>query len=188
MWLYSLQVTDSSGRPVDSVWQYVTAQCRGIDEAGPVRQRRVLTWGDVLSAVRQVGIPEATVQAPGYTLVNLETTFYTEPSVIDRSLTLIGYAVDVNIEPTSYTWHWGDGSTTQTSTPGRPYPATDVTHTYRRATEAATPLALSVDVTYTARYRVDGGSWQTIPQNLTSTGPATSLPVKQAASVLVGND
>jgi hypothetical protein len=185
MWLFQIQRTNKQGVQVTGTWQYVTSECRAIEESGPTQLRRTLTWSDVLSAVRRVGVPAASVQAPGYTLVNLETTFYTEPATIERSLDIIGFAVDVRVEPTSYTWHWGDGTTTDTTKPGRPYPATDVTHTYDHATDQAQPLAVRVDVTYSARYRVDGGAWQTIPETLRIRGADTILPVKQAAAVLV---
>jgi hypothetical protein len=186
--LWGRQLTTSTGDRTSLGWTAIQTECRSPSEAGPVRQRRALTWSDVLSAVRQVGVPAASVEAPGYTLVNLDTTFYTEPPVIERRLSIIGYRVDVRIEPTSYTWHWGDGTTTTTSQPGRPYPATDVTHTYVRATEAVSPLALRVYVTYSADYRVDGGPWLTVPESLTIRGSDTLLPVKQAAAVLVGED
>ena len=48
----------------------------------------------------------------------------TRPQTVDTSLQIIGYAVDVRIHPISYTWHWGDGSTLTTTTPGRPPTAT----------------------------------------------------------------
>jgi hypothetical protein len=188
MWLFALQSTSTSGHAVDSNWHWMSSECRALEEAGPVRQRRTLTWADVLSAVRRVGVPPASVEAPGYTLVNLDTTFYTHPVTIDRALDIIGFAVDVHLEPQAYAWHWGDGTTSRTDRPGRPYPATDVTHTYQHATDQGQALAVRVDVTYTASYRVDNGPWQTIPDTLTITGTETTLPVKQAAALLVGND
>jgi hypothetical protein len=139
----------------------------------------------VESAIRRVGVPAAAVTAPGYTLVNLDTTFYTDPQPFARTLQIIGYTVDVDLAPTTYTWHWGDGQTTTTDTPGHPYPATDVTHTYQRHTEPEHPLALSVDVGWHARYRVDAGPWTDIPDTITITGPTTALPVRQASAVLV---
>ncbi len=186
--LWSRQLTDARGRNVQEGWRFEGSECRDPVDARPVDQRRALTWNEVLSAVKRVGVPAATVHAPGYTLVNLDTTFYTETQTIDRSLDIISYDVDVAIRPTGYTWHWGDGSTSQTETPGSPYPSTEVTHTYVHATEEQQTLELSVDVTYTARYRVDGGDWQAIPDTLTIPGTATDLPVKQAASVLVADD
>jgi hypothetical protein len=153
---------------------------------GPVR--RQVGWVDVVNAVRRVGIPPGDLHAPHLTLVNLETTFYTRPHQLDRVLTILGYSVDVEVHPTHYTWHWGDGTSQTTETPGEPYPSRDVTHTYRHATEPDHDLALSVDVTYTGRYRVDGTAWTAIPQPITISGPPTALPVKQASAVLVTND
>jgi hypothetical protein len=63
--------------------------------------------------------------------------------------------------------------------------AVDVTHTYVNATDESDPVAVRVDVTYTATYRVDGGPWMTIPESLTIRGTDTDLPVKEAAAVLV---
>lgn len=176
-----------SGQP----WEYLGTECRNPSDAGPVQpqqQRRTLTWQNVLSAVRRVAVPGGTVHAPRFTLVNLETTFWTDPQPVDRSITVIGFDVDVQITPSSYTWHWGDGTTDTTETPGRPFPATDVTHTYVHATDEGPPLEVSVDVTYSARYRVNGGEWQAIPETITIPGAPTSLPVKQAAAVLMSSD
>jgi hypothetical protein len=118
-------------------------------------------------------------------LVNLETTFYTDPQPIDRTLSIIGYTVDVELTPMTFTWHWGRDDTSTTDSPGRPYPSTDVTHTFLHHTARRHPLHVSVDVGWTARYRVDGGAWIDIPETITIAGPATSLPVRQASAVLV---
>ena len=185
--LWAMQTRNSRGLPVKGGWTYLGSECRDPATQGPTQQRRALTWQDVLSAVRRVGPPPGSVKAPRYTLVNLETTFYTKPQTVNRSLTIISYNVDVHIEPASYTWHWGDGDSDTTRTPGQPYPSTQVTHTYSRATHDDN-LSLSVDVTYTARYRVAGGPWQQIPTQLTINGAATALPVKEASAVLVAND
>lgn len=191
MSLYALQLTDASGKPVNGAWQYVQSQCRPPQlattgaAAVPVR---TLTWQDVLAAIRRVGLPDSRVEAPHYTLVNLRTTFYTRPHPLGRAMTIVGFGVDLQTRPTQYTWHWGDGSTDTTTTPGQPYPSKEVTHTYRHATHRGPGMALSVDVTYTARYRVDGGAWQTVPDTLTIPGAATLLPVKEASAVLVADD
>jgi len=188
MSLYSMQLTNTAGERVRRGWHYLGSECRNPRDAGPTKQPRELTWTDVLSAIRQVGVPGGTVEAPNYTLVNLDTTFYTEPASIDRTLVIIGYDVDIHVEPSTYTWRWGDGASDTTSTPGHPYPSTDVTHTYVHATPPNDALLLSVDVSYTARYRVDGGQWQQIPQTLTIAGQPTALPIKQASAVLVVGD
>ncbi len=185
MSLYAMQVTNARGNQVNGGWSYLGSQCRNPKAAGPTQQPRILTWADVLAAIRQVGVPGAIVNGPDYTLVNLRTSFYTTAPNVDRNLTIIGYGVAVHVEPSTYTWHWGDGSTERTDTPGHPYPSTDVTHTYLHATPEGQPLQVSVDVTYTARYRVDGGGWQDIPETLTIAGDPRSLPIKQASAVLV---
>lgn len=185
MSLYAMQLTDAAGNSLPRAWTYLGSECRKPSTAGPTQQPRVLTWTDVLSAIREVGIPSGSVKGPDFTLVNLETTFYTVPATIDRPLSIIGYDVDVHVAPKSYTWHWGDGTTETTDTPGQPYPATDVTHTYRSATAPHQPLQVSVDVTYTAKYQVNGGVWQQIPEALTIPGASRPLPVKQASAVLV---
>ncbi len=165
-------------------WEYLLSQCRSAAELGPGRQ--TLTWSDIRTAIRRIAVPAAQVGGPQYTLVNLQTTFYTRASTIDRTLTILGFTVDVHIQPTSYIWHWGDGTTSTTHVPGRPYPAKDVTHTYVHATAQGAGLPLRVDVEYSARYRVDGTSWVTIPQALMVPGAVKQLPVKQASAVLVG--
>jgi hypothetical protein len=184
--LWLREIRDANGAPVHGSWKIDHMECRAPSDAGPVR--RQIGWVDVVDAVRRVGIPPGDIHAPHFTLVNLETTFYTRPHQLDRVLTILGYTVDVEIHPTHYTWHWGDGTSQTTETPGRPYPSHVVTHTYRHATETNHDLALSVDVTYTGRYRVDGTAWTAIPQPITISGPPTALPVKQASAVLVTDD
>jgi hypothetical protein len=103
--LWVMQITDASGKPVDDDWNLVHVECRDPDDLGETR--RTITWQDVLTEVRTIEIPAAAVKAPSYTLVNLDTTFYTEPDTIDRTLSILGYTVDITITPASFTWHWG---------------------------------------------------------------------------------
>jgi hypothetical protein len=180
-----MQLTNAAGDPVTDSWHLDHAECRDPQDLGDLR--RTMTWRDVLTEVRTITIPATEVEAPSYTLVNLDTTFYTEPSTIERTLTILGYTVDVTITPSSYTWHWGDRTTTTTTEPGEPYPSDDVTHTYVHATHGAHSRSLSVDVTYQVRYRVDGGTWATIPDTITIDGPTTELPIRQASAVLVNS-
>ena len=142
-----------------------------------------LTEGDILRAVREIGLPSLRVRIqPGEeTLVNIETIFYTRPQPFDRSITLLGFDIDLSAEPVRYTWVHDDGTVSTTSRPGKPYPAMDVTHRYREPAEDVHPR---VDVTYRVRYRVDGGAWQTIGQTLQASGPAAELDVREAAPVL----
>lgn len=160
-----------------------TYGCRAAASSDPDPDDEDLTDGDVLRAVREIGLPSLEVQIqPGdETLVNIETIFYTHPRPFERSVTLLGFDVDLVATPVRYTWVHDDGTSSSTSRPGRPYPAMDVTHRYREPADNAHPR---VDVTYRVRYRVDGGAWQAIGQTLQASGPAAELDVREAAPVL----
>jgi len=164
-------------------WKMSTTRC--FSQAPGARLPQV-TPGLVLNALRRIGLPrhEVRTQPAGKTLVNFDTIFYTHATPYTRTLTLLGQRVQVVATPTSYTWHHGDGTTATTSTPGAPYPAMDITHDYAHAHTTVQP---SVDTTYTARYRVNNGPWQTIPQTVTITGPTTNLRIAEATPVLSGD-
>ena len=156
---------------------------REFADADPDEDEAELTEGDIVRAVREIGLPSLEVQIqPGEeTLVNVETIFYTRPQPFERSVTLLGFEIDLVASPVRYTWVHDDGTVATTSRPGKPYPAMDVTHRYREPAEDVRPR---VDVTYRVRYRVDGGAWQTIGQTLQASGPAAELDVREAAPVL----
>jgi hypothetical protein len=139
----------------------------------------------VLAALRRMGLPEleAKTQPKAKTLVNFDTIFYATPQTFSRTITLLGQKVDVVAEPSSYTWHHGDGTSATTTSPGAPYPAKDVTYKYQKA---HTTVQASVDVTYQARFRVGGGPWQDIPDTVTVAGPATALRISEATPLLSG--
>ena len=168
--LWARQSTRPSGAAVQEPWRALDSECRDPAEVGPVRQR-TLTWQTVLAAIRRVGVPASQVHAPAYTLVNLETTFWNRADQIDRSLSLIGFAVDVEVTPTSYTWNWGDGTSTTTQTPGRRYPSkTSPTHTRmppatsRRSRSASTrPIPRSTGWTMAPGSRSPRSSCSTVP-------------------------
>ncbi|NUR08055.1 MAG: hypothetical protein HOQ22_13965 [Nocardioidaceae bacterium] len=145
-----------------------------------------MTPGLVLTALRRIGLPalEAHTQPADKTLVNFATIFYTDPQPFARTLTLLGRRVQVQARPASYTWHYGDGTSTTTATPGAPYPAKDVTHSY---TDAHITVQASVDATYTARFRVGNGGWQDIADTVTITGPGSALRISEATAVLSGD-
>lgn len=158
---------------------------RGITatDAQPAAAPQV-TESDIRRAVSEIPMPSLQIQVqPGErTLVNVPTIFHTDPRTLRESVTLLGFDIEVEATPTRYTWHPGDGTSKTTAKPGRPYPAKDVTHTYRRVADEVRPR---VDTTYSVRYRVDGGAWAPLGQTLTATGEPTSLKVEEAAPVLV---
>ncbi|MFI5428284.1 hypothetical protein [Aeromicrobium sp. UC242_57] len=85
-----------------------------------------------MRATREIGLPSLTVKIqPGETtLVNVPTIFHAEPRPFERSVTLLGFDVDLVATPITFHWVHGDGTSQDTSTPGKPYPALDVTHSY----------------------------------------------------------
>jgi hypothetical protein len=58
--------------------------------------------------------------------------------------------------------------------------------TYRYS-DAQTTVRPRVDVTYSARFRVNGGAWQDIDETVTITGTEGSLRVSEARGSLSGN-
>lgn len=176
-----------SARPEDAQRYEPTFRCgaRGItaSDAQPADAPE-LTEGDIRRAVSEIPMPSLQIEVqPGErTLVNIPTIFHTDPRTLRESVTLLGFDIDVEATPVRYTWRPGDGASKTTTKPGRPYPAKDVTHTYRRVAEVVRPR---VDTTYSVRYRVDGGAWTPLGQTLTATGQPTTLEVEEAAPVLV---
>jgi hypothetical protein len=144
-----------------------------------------LTPAIVAGAFRRIPLPSSKlmVQPPnGRTLVNFDTNFYTETEPFTRSVTLLGQRVGLSISPATFAWRFGDGESTSTSSPGSAYPDLEITHTYLRKGR----FAPSVDTTYTATYRVNGGPSQPVPGSVTIPGESVSLQVVTASPRLVG--
>ncbi|MDQ3157251.1 MAG: hypothetical protein M3Q98_11080 [Actinomycetota bacterium] len=160
-----------------------TLQCFGQPAVAPPTTPAELTPGDILTAVKEIGMPslEINIQPGGETLVNLETIFYARPQPFRRSVDLLGFDIDLVATPVRYTWRHGDGTSHTTSRPGRPYPAKDVVYRYAKSAKNLHPR---VDVTYAVRFRVDGGAWQNLSQTLQASGPTGDLDVKEATPVL----
>ncbi|MGH3367452.1 MAG: hypothetical protein ACRDOY_09630 [Nocardioidaceae bacterium] len=116
--------------------------------------------------------------------MNFDTNFYAEPEAFERQISLLGQDVDVRATPTRFSWRFGDGALGQTTHAGAPYPDLEVTHKYEDADVTVTP---SVDVTYSAEFRVGGGAWQEIPETVTISGTPVQLRVVEATPVLSGD-
>lgn len=189
---------------------FCTAVYCGADEVGYYVQRRLAGSNDpwqasgtdcvgpdgpsvtpvlVSQALRRIGLPDAKLQTqPGFdsgkTLVNFDTNFYTTAGPVTRTFTLLGERVTVRATPSSYTWHFDSGlpdDTRTTSTPGDRYPDLEVTYAYIDAHVTVHP---SVDVTYSAQFSVNGGTWQTIPDTVTIEGEPISRYVAEAQAML----
>lgn len=127
---------------------------------------------------------ELEVQPPGgKTLVNLETNFYTDNTeATDIPVNLVQARVVVTASPIAYRWHFGDGTTTTTTSPGAPYPDLDVAHVY----ETTDKVVVSVDTQYgAASFTVDGGPPEQIPSTIWIGGEEQDLQVVEALPQLV---
>lgn len=184
--LWARQLTDGRGDPTpDSRWEIVATECYTNEPAVPAPPQPEVTDALVLREVQRLGLPRLMVQMQpaDETLVNFETIFYTDAPQWARSIQLLGFAVDVEAQATGYDWQFGDGGSASTQSPGAPYPAKDVTHTY---TDAHVTVAPRVDTAYEIRYRVDGGGWQTIAETVPAAGLPVDLRIREATAVLVG--
>jgi hypothetical protein len=153
----------------------------------PTQPDALLTPDVVAAAFRVMRLPSSVlkVQPPnGRTLVNFDTNFFTDTQALDRSVMLLGRRVDLHIVPSEFGWRFGDGESLATAEPGSPYPHLDVTHRYLRKGR----VAPSVDTTYTATYRVNGGGWRDVPGSVTTPGAPVALEVVTATPTLVGYD
>lgn len=171
------------GQRPNGSWRTIRTQCFGATPQEYVPP--TVTAGDVISALRRVGLPrlETVIQPEAKTLVNFDTIFHTEPEDVSLNLTILGQGVDVVATPSTYRWVFGDGASTTTVTPGGPYPTKDVVHRYSDARVTVHP---HVEVTYAARFRVNGGSWQDIGETVTTVGPDATLRVAEAIPMLSG--
>ena len=124
------------------------------------------------------------VQPPGgKTLVNLETNFYTSNTEYTNiAVTLVQSNVVVSARPIAYRWHFGDGTSVTTTSPGAPYPDLDVAHVY----EQTESVAVSVDTQYgDASFTVGGGPPEDIPSTIWIPGAEADLQVVEALPQLV---
>lgn len=166
-------------------WASLGSQCFGQPPTIVDAPTPEVTPGMVLEAIRRIGLPRlvARTQPAEKTLVNFATIFYAEPEPFTRSIRLLGRRVEVEATPTLFTWRHGDGTSASTGGPGGPYPSKEITYLYR---DAHTTVRTSVDVTYTARFRVGGGAWRDIAETVTVVGPSSGLRISEATAVLSG--
>ncbi|MCR1781544.1 hypothetical protein KVF89_03275 [Nocardioides carbamazepini] len=172
----SAQPIRDSGQPSSSV-----TYCSSSEVDLPA-----ITAADVQRAFAELKLPAGAlaIQPPdGLTLVNFKTNFYTTSTTpISTSLTLLGQQVTLEATPASFAWNFGDGQSTSTTEPGAPYPDLTITHSYLRKGD----YLPSLSTTYTGRYRIATGPWQTIPGTVTIDGPGQPLRAVEAQPKLVG--
>jgi hypothetical protein len=161
--------------------------CLENNESAP---EAILTPGRILEAFRRIPVPspELSVQPPGgRTLVNFDTIFHTDTEPFTETVTLLGRQVTFDIKPAEFTWHLGNGETMTTTDPGRPWRqglpmSAYVTHRYLDAGDRT----LRLTTTWTADWRVGGGTWQPVDGTVTTNSPTVPLDVVTARPKLVG--
>jgi hypothetical protein len=150
----------------------------GLGMITPAMVRREMQRLDWPTARLEIEPPD------GQTLIHFDTNFFTTNTrPTTQTVVLLGQRVTIEAAPVEYTWHFGDGASATTDSPGAAYPGLDVTHEYVEPGH----LSPSVDTTYTGRYRVNGDAWQTIPGSLTVAGEPVALRIRSATPHLVGS-
>lgn len=135
----------------------------------------------------RVPLPDMTISAnPDLGLVALPSWFWIDGyngAPITASSSLGGVTVDVEITPQQYNWDFGDGGVLQTTSAGQPYPAvSDVQYTYQQSSLEAGSYAVTVEITFSARYRVNGGTWESL--EVITRSFSDDYPVQQLQAVL----
>ncbi len=111
------------------------------------------------------------------TLVRFPTRFATSTArSYDIPLTLLGQSVVITATAASYTWQFGDGTSTTITTA-----AARTEHSF---SDTGSRTA-RVDITWTGTFRINGGPAQDVTGTATTTGQPVTLQVKQARSELI---
>lgn len=141
-----------------------------------------------MELLNQLPIPELSIRAnPSTGLVALESWFWADGysgEPISSSDTLASTTVEVQVQPVTYRWSFGDGTTIETNSLGHPFPEeSDIQHVYERSSLAnGGAYSITIEVGFDAEYRVNGGAWESLaPIARTFT---TEYPVQQLQSVL----
>lgn len=146
---------------------------------------------DPRAELKKVLLPEAviTVQPPdGETLVNLPTIFSTDARTYTAPpLKVLDSTVVFTLTPQSFVWHHGDGTTQTTTTGGKRFvdgdePTALIHHAYART---AQDVPVSVDITWSATWTLDGKAQGAVDGTVTKVGQAQHLDVLEATPTLV---
>lgn len=119
-------------------------------------------------------------------LTGLETYFWLErePRPITATAAAGPLSVTAEAYPIEYRWDFGDGTTTSTTSPGKPYQSEsspgDVAHVY----ETKGYYDIGVTVIWEARWRVSGGPWRPLGY-FSNSDTREDFPVRGLIAALV---
>jgi hypothetical protein len=149
---------------------------------GPSLEELIRTAAD--RAIALAISPDIKVAPDGVGLTGLPSYFWLaqRPQPISATAGAGGITVTAEAYPTQYVWTFGDGGDLVTTTSGRPW-TRDVPGNIEYTYETRGRYDLSVEVIYQARWRVDGGPWQSL--GFFSTSDLRTYPVRQVVAVLV---
>lgn len=148
----------------------------------------------VRRAFERIPLPDSEIgMNPGgqETLVNYPTSFYTAAEGFSETVDFFGGRITIRLDitPSSYTWHHGDGTSATTDHPGRPRVDSDaytepdlVIHDYARK---ARGIPTSVDTTWSATWTLNGRDMGAVPGTVTIEGDPAPIDVLEARPVLV---
>ena len=130
--------------------------------------------------------PLSTQPSAGWVYAGLETVAFSEDFPQGFEVTLLGTPFQVAALPTTYTWDFGDGSPTVTTTdPGRPWPDHSVAHTY--ATKGS--AVISVLTTWEGYFREsEFDDWTEIGGTAETLTTGTPITIHTARTRLVEDD
>lgn len=129
-------------------------------------------------------IPQLTfvLQPSGQTLTTIPVIGYvtSSNSFTPKSFSLSGHKVTIRAKA-SYRWIWGDGASRWHTTRGRPYPKSDITHSYRKAA----PYLVDVHAVWDATYEVAGVGTFPVEGDVVTQEIRHAINVRNGGTVLV---
>ncbi len=149
-----------------------------------------LSLADVAAFRPQVGAN--LMQPNGWTVVGLDTNFYSTGGVRVVPGSLLGGPAEVRFTPVAFTWAYGDGASRRANTAGgawaslgiREFDPTATSHVYR--TKGTYTITLTID--YAVEYRLGSGAWIPIPGALRLDSNPLTVWAGSAKTVLVNED
>jgi hypothetical protein len=124
------------------------------------------------------------IQPPsGWTLVNAETIAYADGTTQTLATAVLGLNATIRATPKTFTWTFGDGSASVTTThAGAPWPDHTISHRY----SAEGTHSIGLTTAWGGLYQLEGSSeWIPIDGVATTTSTSPPLTVYEARSRLV---
>ncbi|QPZ37797.1 PKD domain-containing protein [Paramicrobacterium chengjingii] len=133
-----------------------------------------------------------TMEPDGWMIVGLPANFYADADVNTDSGELFDFPITVRFTPTSYSWSWGDGSSSTTDSGGsswkdlgvKEFTATATSHTF---TEKGT-YTVSLTVNYSVEIKTSGTGWLPVQGTLTKAASGVTAIATTANSVIVDKE